>query len=902
MAFLFLFCLSVGISSAEPLLDSWNYSGDIKEDLSLNPIRFTNRAQCAADSNSPTKSAFVMIDSINPGKAFYRLSKMTGGDVEVETKKGIEKFRYTTLELIKIISKKLLTGKLPLLKADLKKYSGNKVFEYFKSCNEGDCYDLNNHIKKLWNKSKNDLVSNEGFNQNDFLHLNHDQLKHNDARLSCYYVKKFSSLQGHLFAPWPTATSATRLGETMTKHDEYVTECSNIKAQKNLKVANYQIDILDVTDYNWNQRGFDFWNSLKIYLTWAFRYSNEASELAYPYWEVLKSVALEENVLFIPNGCKSINAPKCDSASLNLNSMRNFAKMSEQDVFKSDFTAQVAEGVEQDVLNQPIVDVNNDILNFAKTHDADSWALNFRKKFTKTRGILKLKFINAINKLKLIKGNLNSLTIKKELNVSKEKSDKIDLLKSEIYYMCSEFKVATDEQLSFLQDEVSLLNNKTILDRHSKVLGGESVKDYIKYFKQITSEVTNFCNTLSKEGFWKDGYEIDRDGFSSWYKEVTRNKNVPFKTNITRKLSKEVTPLLAFNKPNRKARPSEVVCVDGANCARVILESVIDLYSSLKYADSLLPAQTVKDPALLNPYNERKSCQVYDPFRKKRLTIFKFFYDIARAATFGFLPSPVYISTEIKDKQVVSLKTLMDEGKVTFDPQIDGVKMKHSLTADLGALIGIPCAISISGSRYNAARYYRFNGVSVGACTSTTVNNLVVSSSTNMSSSSSERSKCASCAINLETIVGAAASIEPVTRAAYILARGVWNLVKGLRDPHDIPRRWTMNLNDTHHTYRKYGKVNEYCLKKILQGKSCLKNSCEGAMVRSAGYFFKGGVEKSFAGKYRGNGFLKLSSCDEPIEVKLGRNRGRICRPLSGMIESDFIVPESCNIRKNNHE
>jgi hypothetical protein len=886
-------------SSFSQSLKQWEVTDSIQESLDINPLRFTNRAQCAVDSKKATQSVFVMLDSINTGKAFYRFSKITGGDTSVDTKMGIEKYRFTVMELIKLISKRLLNGDLPLLRTNIDHYKKTELHGYFESCNKGDCFDLNNYLQTLWKGEKSSIVSNGTIEARDYLKLNKDSVEFNDTKIGCYYIKKFSALQGHLYSTSPNKKTALTIAETVAKTDKYVSNCSEINKQENLKLANYQVDLLNISRADWKRHGFDFWNSLKIYLTWAFRYSEEAQQIAFPYHNLIKNVALEENILFISNGCKSVVAPKCDSQTLNLNSMRQFAQMNEQQLFRTDFSSQVAEGVENDVLNTPIVDVNEDILNFNRSHSADQWASNFRDKFTKTRGLLKLKFINAVNKLKAIKSHLPVEKMALELNNSGLQAKQKDALKSEIYYLCSEYKVASDKTMSFLNDEIDLLNNESVLDEYSKTLGGEDITTYISYFKDITGVVTTFCNKLAKENFWEDGFAIDREGFTAWYKEKTLNKKQPFKTNIIRKLSKEVKPILtySFNDEENK-KHNEIICVDGANCSRILLEGILDLYSSLRYADALLPTSTIQAPSLLNPYSERLACKMYDPFQKKRRVLYQFFYDIARAATFGLLPSPVYVSTEVVDKRVVSMKTLMDEGKISFDPKVDGYKFKHSLVADLGGLFGIPCAISISGASVNPVRYYRFNGVSVGTCSETRINNLVVNSSSDMSDYSYDRSKCVSCAINLETVIGGLASLEPITRSAYILARGAWNLFKGLRDPFDIPRRWTLNVNDTYDTYRKYGEVNKYCLKQLLKGKPCLANTCEGAVSRNINHFLKGGVEATFIPKKRGNGLVKLSSCELPIEVKLKYNRNRICKNMSQIKREDFIVPESCRIWK----
>ena len=119
-----------------------------------------------------------------------------------------------------------------------------------------------------------------------------------------------------------------------------------------------------------------------------------------------------------------------------------------------------------------------------------------------------------------------------------------------------------------------------------------------------------------------------------------------------------------------------------------------------------------------------------------------------------------------------------------------------------------------------------------------------------------------------------------------------------VRDPYDIPDKWTLDVNDAHNTFRKYGHINNYCFKKLLKGKSCLANSCESSIARNLNSIVKGGIESSFIPKKRGNALVKLSSCDELITINLKNNRRRLCKRNSKFTLSDIVIPESCEIKK----
>jgi len=871
----------------------WQVQNSSEDSLNINPLRYTNRAQCAIDSNSPTKSAFVILDTISPGKSFYRLAKQLGVNEAELVGSGVNTVRKSILSLISLTAKRILNGELPIIKANLNDLKNQELVDAFDDCeNNLKCSKKNKMLRLIWESSKSELISNTKFGHSDFLSLS------SGPKLSCYYVKQFSAIQGHLMSSSPTAKGANTLGETMNKNSEYMVSCDKLPLDIDLKVANYQVEFVNIDNKTWDKVGFDVWNSLKIYLSWAFRNSKEIQKISSPYSSIVKSINLEEIMLFFSNGCKSIDNPSCDSKTLNLNSLRAFSQMSdEKEVFKTDMMNQVVEGVEASVVSQSIINVNDDLLNMGKTGDAVSWAQNFRDNFTKTRGFHKLKFINAINKLNLIKGNLSIEALEYEI----QKTSNLpvtNITRSELYYMCSEFKIAADEKFSFLNADLSLLAEDNPLDQLSHRIGGDKIKNYFSYYKTLAKSVLNICDGLQSNKYWGASFEVNRDGFTSWYKEHTTDVVFSNKMNINSSTLSELSPILTFAPKGMSSKRSEVVCVDGSNCARHLLDSIVDLYSNLKYADSLLPGTEIASPNMVNPYSEKLACKIYDPWKKKKDVISNFFGDLSRAALFGLLPSPVYISSDVKDKKVVKLKTLLENGQIKFDQIYDEKKVRNSFIADMGPLLGVPCAVSISNDRFNPLRYYRFNGISVGTCHERSENNTTVNSSTDMSSTSEEGSRCFSCSINLETVAGVAASIEPITRSAYFLIRGVWNLVKGMRDPYDIPRSWSLDVNQVHNTYKKYGLVNNFCLKKLLNGTSCMGNSCESAIVDSASKYLKGSIDGTYATRLRGDGYLKLTTCDEPVRVLLSGNRGRICSGNNNMTRDDLVIPSQCDIDK----
>jgi len=885
---LILLLALISTQSFSQSMSKWEITDNAKENILINSLKFTNRSRCALDSKLPSKSIFIMLDNIAVAKTVHRFATAVGLDENQEVNMAIERYRYTIIELIKVISDRIFSGDLPLLKensSNLKGYS-----QLAKDCTDSNnCDNLYSLIENVWN-TKNS--NNDKFITRAFL----------NAKTSCFYLKKFSPLEAHLLSSKPSPSTLTSIGETMHKLDDYMTSCDDFSKQTSTKVANYQFEILNVEEKNWNYYGFDYWSSVKQYLSWAFRNSSLVEKMAFPYGNIIKNISIEESLIFLSNGCKSIESPDCTAKDLSMNTMRFFTQTTDQQaIFNHDMLKQLPDGPEFDVLSNPIMDVNNDVMNLSQFASADQWAENFRNNFTKARGFIKLKFLKSINSLSMILNTYSPEDLLKSLDntVNKIKEGNVkenNIIKNELYYLCSEFKVAADDKLSFLKHDMNVLKELNSLKAITKAINKDEIKNYFGKYQDLAKKVNNYCNELAKTKLWEDEkFELKREGFHSWYHEYVFNKKAPFKTRTINELKDIFKPMVTFATYQDSKRKSNIICTEGANCSRLVLDSIIDLYAILQYSDSLLQiSNEIKNPAMANPMAERYSCKVYDPWFQLKKSIGQFFQDISKAALMTFVPTPIYVDIAIKPNTPVAFNKLIKDGKVFFDPQYDSAKISGSLVADFGALLGVPCMVSISNTNNNPGKYYSFNGISINKCKENETNVLTVMGTEDVNNNSSNSSKCYSCAMNLESISGIVSKINPITRGAFFLAKGVYTLYQNLKDPQNIPRSWEVDVNNVYHTYRKYGHVNKFCARKLRGGNGCLSNKCESSIAKQVNKFLKGAITETNISKLRYNSFIKLDSCDEPIQIKTSLNRKRICN-AENMFFEDFIVPESCS-------
>jgi len=894
-------------------------------ELEINDLRFTNRARCALDSGKPTDSAFVLVQNMEVAKGLYRLAKTTGNNSSDLTKMGIQVYRYAVVNLLKHIHTKLMRGDLPLLPVDTTgKYVPQKYAGISSICRSDEyCKDLDSYIEGIWNISRS--TSDKSRKMSLYRAFDNFDLKRNlitnkvmkyktpKYDLTCHYLKKFSPLQAHLYGVKPNEKVFEQLANANINRSEYLAECSDIEAQKDLKVAAYQIEIPGLNEYKWKKVGFDYWNSLKLYFSWAWRNSPEMKKMAAPFAEVLRGVALEESVMIVPNGCKSITPAKCDGDYLQLNVLREFAKKDyAKEALDTDILKPLPEGPQNGMINDVTPAVNTDILDMADFDSSEKWLENFRDNLSKTRGIMKRKLIKAVNflnlaTLKLTPAKINDLIDAKFERLglqdngefvanTLDKEEEKDL-KNELYYLCSEFIQANHDDFSFIKGDLEILRKTTLIDMLSNQITDKKTKTFYEFYETVAKSVSGKCNTLNQEQLWDGDFKLDKTGFSQWYVDKVYEGKV--QSSAKEKIEKFLgnnTPLLSYK--SYKGNVEDVICVNGSHCARKTLSAIIDLYAVAQYANTFWSMdQMVKTPSFFNPYAERTQCKVYDPWFKTKQIIFNLFTNLGQAAAAAFVPGTgIFASMELQPGRVVSMKQLIKEGKIEYDINRERASIFQGLSADLGPLIGVPCKISVSRHFDNPYNHVAFAGVTVGGCYNRDNGNLNVYSASDIEDPIATRiNACASCTLNFQTVTSSLTAISnfvPYAGTALHLLDGLVRLYNGLQDPHNIPRKLKSNPNYVLDTYRKFGEVPKRCVRRLRKGKQCLKDWKEEKILKDMRSQLKHVSIKSFSRRTASpNASVMIHGCEKPIKVKL-----RLVK------ESELTVPAECNYLRKTSE
>lgn len=864
--------------------------GDIEASyVKLNALRFSNRARCAADSQKPTRSFYVLIDSLNVAKGAYRLALATGQDRNIISRQAVERFRYSVLKLINYISQKMIKGELPLLSSDNRAGQGQDLYRRItESCRlDGYCPELDEYLTKLWNyprgKDKVQLNWNDvdNFLETDFIDQKLLNVENKIPALACYYLKKHSPLQGQLDSVVPDKIGLTLMAQAMIDQKQLLASCDDIDAQKSIEFASYQIDLNNFNSQIWENQGFDFFHSLKIYFSWAWRFAPEISSFTYPFHNYFKSVHLEDSVMFFSNGCESLTKPVCDTTFINEQSLRNFAQ---QEYARNDSAFDnllyLPEGASQEMVNNHTPEVNSDVLDLNKFQTMDDWMKNFRENIRKSRGLVKGRLLRSMTTMDLVLKNLKHSQILASLDDLKNDDKPLpysvgdreihNFKRQQMYALCAETFIASDEILSFLRKKLTLLNDIKTLDPLFDHFSDFDLKNFYDYYDGLFKDVRIYCKALESEKYWGDDFVMDKTLFSSWYKEAIYKNSVP--PAVSEHINTVGTPLLAYNFFSTTQNFEQVICWDGIDCSRKILESIINLYSVAQYQELYFPKeQNIQTPDLANPYAERVACKVYDPWWQTKRAFFHVISNTTAAAASIVNPTPFFLSVDVAPKTVVSFNTLVENGTLKLEPQYDSKRVLTTMGADLGKWLGVPCTVAISNqiSTSVPSRTY-FTGLTIEACRANTTTGAVVNNASDIEKNPDQTiSGCVSCSLNFARILENGNSLPipiPVVQSSFYLLRGAILFFKEMRDPVNVPHRYEVNPNYVLETFRRYGEIPKNCVNRLINGKHCLENYCEQAIAT----LFQEEWGSSIKGidLHVDKAQVKISQCENDIQVK----------------------------------
>ncbi len=737
-------------------------------------LTISNSAQCSAEMAKPAESIFISGNYRNLGILLNNLAKQTSQDQTSFIGEGLRYNKIKLAQLSQIILSGLLNQKLPYLNED-------------------------NLAKSNWD-------------QLDFS----KEIKN----VECLQVSEVNTYYSNLFLREVNADKLTQIAKlNLNRKNQINCDDNNIKNNLDLYPI-FNFNIKSSEPQKWQKDGFVFWNSFKKYLSSAWRNPRLKNLLDSPYHKISLLIPVEEQLLILSNGCRSIEKPECQSDYLSSAELRTLFTTDRK---KLEMTGSTLEMKDQILKNDTEME-DNISSQITKKSDNNQWIKDFQKSYLgfTSNNIDKLFSANQLYSSVLSQKSYQLLNQDLEFEIN-------DLKNSEsAFYLCMEHRILTQSEpySLFKTDIENMQSNYQQIDGVLKY--GLKANEIIKAFNEISPKITKLCNQYDSQ-IAKNKKPTDNwTNYRPWYKRfISRYKLTSEMETFKQNSGSDSTYVLGL-------------CANSIDCHRKMIESFTDLNKLLLHSKIFLKTQFVSAP-LFNENAEKFACGVYDPWESSRLNKKKLTADIASSLLFGWSALPIYLDVNYSKKELVSFNKLVENGHVQFDLEFSKNEVRKSLAVNFGNLLGAPCAIQISEVETNLSEVnnrYVFKGISANACKGSSKK---ITTSLDGSADSFQRNDknnkqiCGQCSINFEKaplLLGALGSFTPVGFVIR-LASSLIRFNNFRNDQIANPTEFNLNTDYIVDAYVKNNnRIPENCVPMLSRGLSCRSNMCESLVVK----------------------------------------------------------------------
>ncbi len=787
-------------------------------------IRFEDRAACAVDSKKPTQSAFLIVDSYNAGKLIDSWLKgaNTPESRSMTVDQGLKLLRLSLTETWMTVIQELISGKLPLLKGpqanDDSLYSKAQ-----KSCGKRfPCPEMERYLSTVFQKWKNLPANQPG----------------KSAGASCIYVKRFSDLQSNWNHDRPDQALLQKIALAQNDEQNLFTDCFDESDSLDSRRFVLQFDVSGINNRVWDQMGFDFWYSAKVYFSHAWRHPELILDADHELAPLFKNLAIEQMVQLVSLGCKSIDRPECTQSQVSMDVYRSLGQLGNQ----TELDRPLPNRPDEQLLNNPLDQHHGDSAVLPEDENADEWLTGYQSRIIQYRGVLKQKLLLAVSQFELLSSSITPGGISKQLEALKQAMANDPILYQKMEVLCTEIDVAVRPDLNLLEGRF----NSTLEIPKFKMLvesaSDEQLGGMINFYTSIAKATFAVCEEIRTEKLWKQSVPIAQTSYSAWYRDLSGTWDAPVDTdapstpdflgmgNIFNTSNSPSAAFLSQEKISANGFPEfSTVCADASDCVRMLLKSMVDLYAVSSWADALMPINDlIQSPNLANQWSSATACQVYDPwFATKQATV-GLLTDIVTTVVTGFEPIPLYLSVQPKHRDVK---------RFTPDPKGDDVFLKPvkqkgsadvTIGIDLGPWTGVPCALVFSptSSRPSLGGYYSVAGIHAAACAGSDNNRLVIQDGSSTGDNQKKSfSGCVMCYINpyagARSIATFASMDYPWAKIAVGVVFSGISFAKKMSNPVDVPHRYRVDLDDVANTYKKYSFIPKHCVWRLSRGMAC---------------------------------------------------------------------------------
>lgn len=815
--------------------------------FNMAPLEFTNRAGCSALSTKPARSIFLQIDAFNAGKAGFAQGILAQRNQSTENpavwaQKGANSFRLWSSHLAYEIMDAMRTGKLPLLNPDgTSPAIFNKAVEQCLNKKQFlSCPAMNNLLSEVWSRSKmkNPNWQEIGLTQKDFF----PTALRTNSKIGCHIVRKYSSFHSPLKTQSVENGTITNIAIDSLTPEESLDSCFSTKEGKDPRFTTVQLDIANIEkDDDWDKIGFQFWHSFKLFYSWGWRYAPEYIQEYGDLKQSFSSIAFEDSVMLLPNGCRSIELPKCDTEGLNSDVMRAAKFLGATHPAISELPQKPI-----DILFSGKADpVNTDGLGLFKAENASAWSRDFKEKLSTLRFELQRKIITGMAKLQIIRSLVSPEELSKDINLILNDSS---YDKTETYLACMEYTLAKNNLFNDIDAEILTLNNTKELQSVLLAESGKDLGKYIEYYKTVTNTMGQFCKALETQG---------RANAATNNPELLKSLN-EWAFNLLRPAEKSSYSGQCLQNPTHPACPNNLdkkylvtrprhsngqngdeftICKTSLECARTVLQSLVSIVSVRRYAHAFLPLDDImKSPSLFNNFATPTACHLYDPWSKQRNSWKLFIADLGSAllqgATCGTIQSRIL---ELPTNKVIGYKEIYDQDQISYQTETQHEATKYVAGVDYSFLPALSCGAAVSNTIINGQQeslpgYYaqlevrRCDGKSE---TEYTVDrNITLDPTLNkiVKTDKNTVQRCFRCTFGLTSIAKYACTVPLVGQVASAgigLFQGVMRLISNLSDSDNIIKTSQLNIDQISESFEATQAKEISCHNKLKRGITC---------------------------------------------------------------------------------
>lgn len=827
--------------------------------VSFATLEFANRAQCSVLSQLPTRSVLIVGDSYDAGRLAFNISRVRNSQSTVLSENpeadSMNHFRRTVGFTLSLVIDRLSTGKIPLLT------------EKFKSlvdqCDlEKRCAPLESEIARLW-KTASETVSDQASLNNN---------------VTCLKIDKFSALQSHLNKSKPDLAVLQELGKTLSDKSSAIDCTANHERSKSDRHFLLQLDLARVPE-NFDKIGFDFWASAKAYSSWAWRFAPEVRRVAGKYGDLFPSLALEEEILMVPNGCRSLTIPKCDLQRIAIDAVRELAKPPQA---ASGFESHFNDGPQGMLLSRGARSVSDGFLG-TKGTDAESWVKNFTTRFNEARWVSRNKLQNANRISDLIQrlGTASTFVGDLEADIIRYSPNQHKEFAAQLSAICLESKILSDPKFKILKPQFDALSLAESSLNNPITKSTDSFTTIARSAATIGQALSPICERLEKDLFSKSPNAY---GFlSDWARERMQNL-------ISEKPLSPEQRAKGWNRPEAylslkdgKTASTIGVCHSPAACIQLTFKAYADLHYVATWGAALGRTKQIKDANLFNPYAELSACKIYDPWFAQSQANSLLAQRLVVSALSSAIPLPIFAERSSNRPVAKVMVGRLNGNTVDFDAQFDSTSSKTTFFADLGAFTGAPCAIQYSTEAGTPFQVYGVGGVSLNFCSYNRGAESEMNDSSEMKSTPIRRSICGGCTVNL---VSAAAT------ASYAAPTGPWRLLFGslrafglyidaTKDEVNIPRSYTVRPNYVRDAFSENrNSIPAVCEASLINGYRCFQDVCAanaaheletqtGLRANESSIQYDGDSNTGDNGSGTGIIGIRVSECDGEINARV---------------------------------